>query len=156
MRKPVYRNKSQQDKEGQLTINIFAIFMSLVVFLFIQQGGIHLLNVMYGLGYPSDMSKITNMFGVTIFNVVLIFIFGVALQFGYGIIRRTKADTKIFVAYNIITLFILVIQGISVALLSSPLFTAPNLVMGVATLYSTYTVIKGVPDRVVGRVRKLK
>ncbi len=156
MRKPVYKKNTHSEPQGKMTVNIFAIFISLFVFLFVQQGGILLLNVMFGLNYPNDVSRITNFFGTTIFNVVLIFVFGVGLQMGYGIIRRVKADTKIFIAYNMVTLLILVIQGLGVALAISPLYTVPNIVLGIATVYSTYTTIKGVPDRVVGRIRKLK
>ena len=110
MRKPVYKKNTHSEPQGEMTVNIFAIFISLFVFLFVQQGGILLLNVMFGLNYPNDVSRITNFFGTTIFNVVLIFVFGVGLQMGYGIIRRVKADTKIFIAYNMVTLLILVIR----------------------------------------------
>ncbi|HCU08337.1 MAG TPA: hypothetical protein DF480_05155 [Clostridiales bacterium] len=156
MSKPDYRKKEPPDSQGQLTINIFAMFMSVVVFLFIQQAGILLLNVMFSLSYPSNLDNVTNMMGTIILIIFLTFLFGLASQMGYGIIRRTKAENKIFVVYNVVILLILFIQGITVAFMTVPMYIVPNLLIGIATMYSLYTIIKGVPDRFVHRIKKLK
>lgn len=156
MKTPDYRKKTPPDSQGQLTINIFAMFMSVVVFLFIQQAGILLLNVMFSLSYPSDMDNVTNLLGTIILIIFLTFLFGVASQMGYGVIRRTKAERKIFVVYNVVILGILFLQGITVVLMIPPVYAVPNLLISIATVYSLYTVIKGVPDRLMNRIRRQK
>jgi hypothetical protein len=156
MSKPDYRKKEPPDSQGQLTINIFAMFMSVVMFLFVQQAGILLLNVMFSLSYPSNLDNVTNMLGTIVLIIFLTFLFGLASQTGYGVIRRTKAESKIFVVYNVVILAILLIQGITVSLMTVPMYSVPNILIGIATVYSLYTLFKGVPDRFLHRVKTLK
>lgn len=156
MKKSNYRKPAPTVKEGQLTINIFAMFMSLSVFLFIQQAGILLINVMFSLSYPSNLDNVTNFIGSIILIVFLTFLFGLATQAGFGIIRRTDAENKIYLVYNVITLFIIIIQGISVAMMVAPMYIVPNLMISAAILYSLYSVIKGVPKSFINRFSKQK
>jgi hypothetical protein len=156
MRKNNYKKHDSTPKEGQLTINIFAMFMSLSVFLFIQQAGILLINVMFSLNYPYNLDIISNFIGSIILIIFLTFLFGFATQVGYGIIRRTEAENKIYLVYNVITLFIITIQGITVAMMVAPMYIVPNLLIGAAIVYSLYSVIKGVPKSFISKFSKQK
>ncbi|NCB41113.1 MAG: hypothetical protein EOM59_00610 [Clostridia bacterium] len=156
MKQPSRRKSQPTVKQGQLTINIFAMFMSLFVFLFIQQTGILLINVMFSLGYPSNLDNITNFIGTITMIIVLTFLFGFASQAGYGIIRRTGAEDKIYLVYNVLTLFIIAIQGVTVAMMVAPMYIVPNLLIGAAIIYSLYSVIKGVPKSFIDKISKQK
>ena len=156
MKKTNYNKPAPTVKEAQLTINIFAMFMSLFVFLFVQQAGVLLINVMFSLNYPFNLDTISNFIGSIILIIFLTFLFGFATQAGYGVIRRTEAENKIYLVYNAITLFIIIIQGISVAMMVAPMYLVPNLVIGAAIIYSLYSVIKGVPKSFVSKFLKQK
>ena len=156
MKKTNYSKTEPKSGEGQLTINIFAMFMSLFVFLFVQQAGILLLNVMFSLGYPTNLDNITNFLGSIIVIIFLTFLFGFASQMGFGIIRRTKAESKIYIVYNVATLIILAIQGITVAIMTAPMYIAPNILICGATIYSLTSVIKGIPESFISRVNKIR
>lgn len=155
MKKPKI-NTPKPPVEGQLTINIFAIFISLFVFVFIQQAGILLINIMFSLNYPSNLDTISNFLGSMILIIFLTFLFGFATQIGFSVIRKTDAEYKIYLIYNVVTLLIFIIQGITVAMMVSPIYIAPNILLSVAIIYSLYSAIKGVPKSFVEKFVKQK
>jgi hypothetical protein len=156
MNKPDYRKKAPPAGQGQLTINIFAMFMSTAAFLFVQQAGILLLNVMFSLNYPRSLGNVTNLFSAVMLIVVLTLLFGFASQVGHGIVRRTQAQHQILIVYNTVVLLILIIQGITVAVMTAPMFIVPNLFIGVAIIYTLYILVTGAPDIFVNHLRKIR
>ncbi len=156
MSKPAYSKNEQPAGQGQLTINIFAMFMSVFAFLFVQQAGVLLMNVMFSLNYPSNLDNAKGIFASFSLVIFLTFLFGLASQIGYEVIRRTKAEKKIYVVYNIIILVLLAIQGVTVAVMTYPLYAAPNLFISIATLYGVYAVNKGMTGHFARRIKKLK
>ncbi len=138
------KNTAGPNNQDKLTVNIFAMFVSVVVFLFIQQAGILLLNVLFSLNYPKDVSNIGGFFSALSYILVLTAIFGFAAQAGYEIIRRVKAEEKIYIVYNTITLLILIVQGLTVFTMISPMYIVPNIFICSATLYGLYKIKMGI------------
>jgi hypothetical protein len=156
MSKPAYRKNEPPSGQGQLTINIFAMFMSVFAFLFVQQAGVLLMNVMFSLNYPSNLDNVKGIFPAFSLVIFLTFLFGLASQMGYEIIRRTKAEKKIYVVYNVIVLILLAIQGVTVAVMTYPIYAAPNLFVSIATLYGVYAINKGMTGHFARRIKKIK
>lgn len=144
MKKDAYQKPVPPQKQGQLTINVFAMFLSVFVFLFIQQAGILLLNVLLDLSYPQDVSNIGGFFSAMTYIFVLTALFGFASQMGFSIIRRVRAEEKIYIVYNSLTLFILIVQGITVYAMIPPMYIVPNLFICAATFYGLYKIKMGI------------
>lgn len=156
MKQANYRKKAPAAGQGQFTINIFAMFMSVVVFLFVQQAGILLMNVMFSLGYPSNLDNVDSFLGSIVLIVFLTLLFGVASQMGHSVVLRTEAQRKILVVYNSVVLLILIIQGISVAMMTVPMYIVPNLLIGAAIVYTLYILVTGRQDSLIKQVRRLR
>lgn len=154
MRNPSSKNSTVPEHQGKLTINIFAMFISIVVFLFIQQAGILLLNVLFDLNYPKDVSNINGFFGAISYIMVLTGIFGLAAQVGFSMIQRVNAEEKIYFVYNTLTLFILLVQGVTVYAMIHPMYIVPNIFICAATFYGLYKIKMGISTKKPGKVKK--
>lgn len=147
MRDSSQKNSTAPEHQAKITVNIFAMFISIVVFLFIQQAGILLLNVLFDLNYPRDVSNIDGFFGAISYILVLTGIFGLAAQVGFSMIQRVNAEAKIYVVYNTLTLFILIVQGITVYAMIHPMYIVPNIFICAATFYGLYKIKMGISTK---------
>lgn len=124
-------------KKGQRTINIYAFFFSLVVFLFVMQLGSGLFGALMGFRYPSGMLGVTGIISTFAAVSVLTIVFLIASQAGFEVIRRAAADKVITVWYNRIVIGIMLVEAVYVfSLYKNVWFLLPNLLTSAATVYS--------------------
>lgn len=154
MRDSSPKNSAAPEHQAKITINIFAMFLSIVVFLFIQQAGILLLNVLFDLDYPRDVSNISGFFSAISYILALTGLFGLAAQVGFSMIQRVNAEAKIYVVYNTLTLFILIVQGITVYVMIPPMYIVPNIFICAATFYGLYKIKMGITAKKPGKTKK--
>lgn len=127
----------KKEKKGQLTINIYAFFFSLVAFLFVLQLGAGVIGALMRFSYPGNLSPLDDFW--SIFGAVssLTVVFMLASQVGTIVIRRAEASPKIFVVYNLIVLFIMFTGAVWIFYVYRQIwFILPNVITILGTIFA--------------------
>lgn len=128
---------AKAEKKGQRTIDIYAFFFSLVVFLFIMQLGSGLMGSLSGYSFPGNLTSVIGVWNYLgyIFGMTMMLL--AASQAGFVVIRKAQATTRIFAFFDIIVTAIMVITSAYIVLLyKNPVYTIPCVVVILTSLFS--------------------